>query len=131
MFCEPNHRRVQVLRDDEPRDSGRLNVNWKVAILTILGYTEIFIMQVIANWIGAAAIFIDAGGFLMGAFTSKVGWFEDSEGSREETVVFGVTLPETEEVGCIHAQSHMITWNRYGPRFSGCVWASRSCIRPL
>lgn len=55
--------------------------------------------QVLGNWFAAAAVWIDAAGFIGSVLgIEAIGWFEDTEGSTDATVLFGVSIPRKDEV---------------------------------
>jgi hypothetical protein len=63
-----------------------------------------------ANLLAAAAIWTDAAGFAMLAYSDRIGWFEDDTpsdsdsgsggGSTNEITMWGITFPRMDEVLC-------------------------------
>ena len=89
--------------------SNNIHVDWKVLLADdpfryqVINLGSIF--QVLGNWLAAAAVWIDAAGFIGSVLgIEAIGWFEDTEGSTDATVLFGVSIPRKDEVATTHSQ---------------------------
>ena len=54
--------------------------------------------QVPGNWLAAACVWTDAAGFAFLAYSEKIGWVEDADGTEDTVVVLGIQIPRLDQV---------------------------------